>query len=113
MTQLCHAMRDERMPQSSTAARIVSQGASGTQGNSGNRHDMVWQPPHKTPKVKLTIFDGKEDWDSFMLPFERETYKYGWTGAEQVDGLHDISAPCQNTSVKTIHSLNNSHNGLK
>ena len=47
------------------------------------------QPPYETPKAKLALYDGKEDWDSFLLQFERQAHKYGWTGAERVDRLHE------------------------
>lgn len=44
----------------------------------------------KLPKlVKLATHDGKEDCDPFLLPFECQACKYGWTGAEQVDRLYE------------------------
>lgn len=38
-------------------------------------------------RPKLAIYDGKEDWDAFLLPFERLARKYGWTAPERVDRL--------------------------
>jgi len=38
---------------------------------------------------RLATFDGNDDWDSFLLPFERQARKYGWTAAERVDRLHE------------------------
>ena len=81
--------RDERMPQRSAPAHMASQEAYSMYGNSGNRHNMGRQLPHEASKVKLATYDGKEDWDSFLLPFEHLACKYGWTGAERIDRLHE------------------------
>ncbi len=61
--------RDKRIPQSSTPVRTAIHRG---HGNTGNRRDMMWQPPHEAPKVKLATCVGKEEWDSFLLPFERQ-----------------------------------------
>lgn len=37
----------------------------------------------------MATYDGKEDWEPFLLPFERLARKYAWTGAERIDKLHD------------------------
>ncbi|RXM33956.1 hypothetical protein EOD39_5080 [Acipenser ruthenus] len=39
--------------------------------------------------VKLATYDGKEDWDSFFVPFEQVARRHGWTDSERVDKLHE------------------------
>lgn len=41
------------------------------------------------PREKLAIFDGGGDWESFLVPFEQQARKYGWSGAHRVDYLHE------------------------
>ncbi|RXM34220.1 Peptidyl-prolyl cis-trans isomerase CWC27-like [Acipenser ruthenus] len=43
---------------------------------------------YDSPKVKLATYDGKEDWESFLLPFECQARKYGLNGAQSVEKLH-------------------------
>ncbi len=40
------------------------------------------------PKAKLAVFDGSGDWESFLVPFERQARKYGWSGDYRVDCLY-------------------------
>lgn len=40
-------------------------------------------------KPKLATLDRNDDWESFLLPFERQARKYGWSAAERVDRLHE------------------------
>ncbi len=40
------------------------------------------------PKTKLAVFDGSGDWESFLVPFERQARKYGWSGDYRVDCLY-------------------------
>lgn len=41
------------------------------------------------PKAKLDTYDGKDDWDSFIIPFERRAVIYRWSAVERVDKLHE------------------------
>ncbi len=40
------------------------------------------------PEAKLDTYDGKDDWDSFIIPFERRAVIYRWSAVERVDKLH-------------------------
>ncbi|KAM3596786.1 uncharacterized protein V6R79_020929 [Siganus canaliculatus] len=55
--------------------------------NAGTHNNQpTWQ---EVQRPRLATFDGNDDWDSFLLPFERQARKYGWTAAERVDRLHE------------------------
>ncbi|KAI7809323.1 hypothetical protein IRJ41_005269 [Triplophysa rosa] len=42
------------------------------------------------PKAKLDTYDGKDDWDSFIIPFERRaSCIYRWSTVERVDKLYE------------------------
>ncbi len=41
------------------------------------------------PRAKLDTYDGKDDWDSFIIPFERRDVIYRWSAVERVDKLHE------------------------
>ncbi|KAI3370013.1 hypothetical protein L3Q82_024438 [Scortum barcoo] len=81
--------REERVPQRPASAHVGSHDPYGTSSDTGNRQDMVRHLPNEACKIKLATYGGQEDWDSFLLPFERQARKYGWTGAERVDRLHE------------------------
>lgn len=54
--------------------------------SSGYNSQHTLQEVHRP---KLATFDGSNDRDSFLLPFERQVRKYGWSAAEKVDRLHE------------------------
>ncbi|KAL2098215.1 hypothetical protein ACEWY4_007422 [Coilia grayii] len=58
-------------------------------GPSSAHPDTVRSTTYDCPRTKMATYDGKEDWESFLLPFERLARKYGWNGAERVDRLHE------------------------
>ncbi len=41
------------------------------------------------PHVKLPTFDGKDEIEVFLTPFERLARRYGWTPCEKVDILYE------------------------
>ncbi|KAL1276781.1 hypothetical protein QQF64_036404 [Cirrhinus molitorella] len=41
------------------------------------------------PKAKPDTYDGKDDWDSFIIPFECRAAIYRWSTMERVDKLHE------------------------
>ncbi|KAF5891551.1 uncharacterized protein DAT39_018748 [Clarias magur] len=41
------------------------------------------------PRTKLALFDGSGDWESILVPFERQARKHGWSGHYRVDCLYD------------------------
>ena len=55
------------------------------QNNTGAYYNTLSEPQ----RPKLATFDGNEDWDSFLMPFERQARKYGWSAIERVDRLHE------------------------
>ena len=114
--------REERVPQRPASARVSSHDPYGTASNSENRQDMVQHLPHEACKIKLATYDGQEDWDSFCcLLSAKHTSLDGLVQSELIDFmsafvelLSTMSAPCQNISVKTIHSSrNNLHSVLE
>ncbi|RXN38748.1 Retrovirus-related Pol polyprotein from transposon 412 [Labeo rohita] len=54
------------------------------------------------PKAKLDTYDGKDDWDSFIIPFERRAVIYRWSAVERVDKLHEC---LRGAAVKYLCSL--------
>ncbi|KAL0168626.1 hypothetical protein M9458_036848, partial [Cirrhinus mrigala] len=54
------------------------------------------------PKAKLAVFDGSGDWESFLVPFERQARKYGWSGDYRVDCLYDC---LRGSAIKYVCSL--------
>lgn len=56
---------------------------------SPNHPDISHPSAYEGPKPKMATYDRKEDWESFLLPFELMALKYGWNGAERVDRLHE------------------------
>lgn len=54
--------------------------------SSGYNSQHTLQEVHRP---KLATFDGSDDRDSFLLPFECQVRKYGWSAAEKVDRLHE------------------------
>ncbi|XP_038154197.1 uncharacterized protein LOC119791901 [Cyprinodon tularosa] len=76
-------MERERGRQRFTAA------TSRTHGSSHIQSDVPPTAPYDGPRPKMATYDGKEDWEPFLLPFERLARKYSWTGAERVDKLHE------------------------
>jgi len=40
-------------------------------------------------RPKLATYDGREDWDSFILPFERIAHRRNWTAEGILDTLHE------------------------
>lgn len=83
--------REECGPQRPAPAHVSPHNpyATAIASNSGNRQDMARHPTNEAWKIKLATYDGQEYWDSFLLPFERQARKHGWTGAERVDRLHE------------------------
>ncbi|XP_043972480.1 uncharacterized protein LOC122830832 [Gambusia affinis] len=53
-------------------------------------------------RPKLATYEGDEDWDSFLMPFERQARKHGWSAAERVDRLHEC---LRGAAVRYICSL--------
>ncbi|XP_057691272.1 uncharacterized protein LOC130915330 [Corythoichthys intestinalis] len=53
-------------------------------------------------RAKLATFDGNEDWESFLMPFERQARKYGWSAMERVDRLHEC---LRGAAVRYVCSL--------
>ncbi|ROI47877.1 hypothetical protein DPX16_16300 [Anabarilius grahami] len=58
--------------------------------------------PQESPRAKLAIFDGSGDWESFLVPFERQARNYGWSGAHRVDYLHEC---LRGAAIKYVCSL--------
>ncbi len=54
------------------------------------------------PKAKLAVFDGSGDWESFLVPFERQARKYGWSGDYRVDCLYGC---LRGPAIKYVCSL--------
>lgn len=52
--------------------------------NSSHHSQPILQETHRP---KIPIFDGSDDWDSFLVPFQCQARKNGWTAAERVDKL--------------------------
>lgn len=46
-------------------------------------------PLQEVFRQKLATFDGSDDWEIFIMPFERQARKYGWSAMERVDRLHE------------------------
>lgn len=55
-----------------------------------------------TQRRRLATFDGNYEWDSFLLTFEHQARKYGWTAAERVDRLHKC---LRGAAIKYVCSL--------
>ncbi|KAK7918651.1 hypothetical protein WMY93_009935 [Mugilogobius chulae] len=66
--------------------------------NSGTYHSTLPEPQ----RPKLATFDGNEDWDSFLMPFERQARKCGWSAIERVDRLHEC---LRGAAVRYVCSL--------
>ncbi|TRZ00762.1 hypothetical protein DNTS_024559, partial [Danionella cerebrum] len=66
--------------------------------NSGTYHNTLPEPQ----RPKLATFDGNEDWDSFLMPFERQARKHGWSAIERVDRLHEC---LRGAAVRYVCSL--------
>lgn len=94
--------REERVLHCPAPAHVGSHDPYSTPSDSGHRQDMVRHMPNEACKIKLTTYDGQEDWDSFLLPFEHQARKYGWTGAERVDRLHEC---LRGVAVRYVCSL--------
>ncbi|KAL0161775.1 hypothetical protein M9458_045500, partial [Cirrhinus mrigala] len=60
------------------------------------------QPFAEGPKPKLAVFDGSGDWEPFLVPFERQARKYGWSGDYRVDCLYDY---LRGSAIKYVCSL--------
>ena len=41
------------------------------------------------PRAKMPTFEGKDEWDSFIRPFERLAHRSHWTHAQRLDRLHE------------------------
>ncbi|KAL0162333.1 hypothetical protein M9458_041729 [Cirrhinus mrigala] len=54
------------------------------------------------PKAKLAVFDGSGDWKSFLVPFEHQARKYGWSGDYRVGCLYDY---LRVSAIKYVCSL--------
>ncbi len=54
------------------------------------------------PKAKLAVFDGSGDWESFLVPFEWQARKYGWSGDYRVDCLYGC---LRGPAIKYVCSL--------
>ena len=37
----------------------------------------------------MATFDGKGDWDAFIIPFERAAHKFQWDNEEKLDRLYE------------------------
>lgn len=53
-------------------------------------------------RPKLATYDGRDDWDAFLLPFERLARKYGWTARERVDRLLEC---LRGAAIRYVRSL--------
>ncbi len=64
-------------------------------GRSNHSFDDISRP-------KLATFDGSDDWEVFIHPFERMARRYGWTDPEKLEHLHDCM---RKEAVKFICTL--------
>lgn len=84
------------------------------EGNTEERHRPMHSTPMSTdfnreghfyegdgPKTKLAMFEGKEDWGSFIIPFECLARKYYWN-SEKLDRLHEC---LRRHSIRFVCSL--------
>jgi hypothetical protein len=62
--------------------------------SSFNRHDAV--------RPKAATFDGKDDWETFAMPFQRRAERSGWSNQEKVDHLHEC---LRGSAVRYVCSL--------
>lgn len=70
-------------------------------------NDTLRAPPRslEPPVAKMPTFDGKEDWDSFAVPFERLSRRHGWGPVQQLDRLHE----CLRGAAASFASLQPEH----
>ena len=54
----------------------------------GQVHTNTREP--EPPQAKMSTFEGKDEWDSFISPFERLAHCNHWTYAQRLDCLHEF-----------------------
>ena len=57
------------------------------QPKQGQAHTSAREP--EPPRAKMPTFEGKDEWDSFIRPFERLAHRSHWTYAQRLDRLHE------------------------
>ena len=57
------------------------------QPRQGQVHTSAREP--EPPRAKMPTFEGKDEWDSFIRPFERLAHRSHWTYAQRLDRLHE------------------------
>ena len=57
------------------------------QPKQGQAHTSAREP--EPPRAKMPTFEGKEEWDSFINPFERMARRNDWGPQQKLDRLHE------------------------
>ena len=50
---------------------------------------MEQGPLQRGPQTKLLTYEGQEDIDVFLVPFERFAQRYAWSEMEKIDRLYE------------------------
>ena len=50
---------------------------------------MEQGPLQRDPQTKLLNYEGQEDIDVFLVPFERLAERYAWSEMEKIDRLYE------------------------
>ena len=60
-------------------------GNTSTQANSSNQLTRPKMMKNDVPRQKLPTFDGKDNYDGFIIPFNRAARRNDWTDEEKLD----------------------------